>query len=391
MRITFVCPAFDMCGGQRVVALYGSRLRAKGHEVVVVGLPPRPHSLRERLRALRRGDRIRWREPMGPSHFDPYPGLARRIDRFRPITARDVPDADVVVATWWETAEWAADLPPEKGAKVYFIQHHETFPYLPIDRVEATLARPDFHKIAVAPWLVDLLRDRYGDPNAKLVLNGVDVNHFRAPARAKNAIPTVGLMYTETSFKGTEIALKAYDLASRRVPGLRLATFGSRRPSPGADVPAGMDFTLLPPQDQIPRIYARCDAWLFSSRSEGFGLPILESMACGTPVIGTPAGAAPALIGKGGGVLVPMDDPEAMADAIVKVVGLTDSEWKAMSDAALATARRNTWESSIDEFEAALEAAAQDGDGRVPPPLRANDPAPAAAASRGLELVGAND
>jgi glycosyltransferase involved in cell wall biosynthesis len=234
MRITIVCPAFDMCGGQRVVALYGSRLRAKGHEVVVVGLPPRPHSLRERLRALRRGDRIRWREPMGPSHFDPYPGLARRIDRFRPITARDVPDADVVVATWWETAEWAADLPPEKGAKVYFIQHHETFPYLPIDRVEATLTRTDFHKIAVAPWLVDLLRDRYGDPNAKLVLNGVDVNHFRAPARAKNAIPTVGLMYTETSFKGTEIALKAYDLASRRVPGRGWppSARGGRAPAP---------------------------------------------------------------------------------------------------------------------------------------------------------------
>jgi glycosyltransferase involved in cell wall biosynthesis len=152
-----------------------------------------------------------------------------------------------------------------------------------------------------------------------------------------------------------------------------------------------MEITLLPPQDQIPQIYARCDAWLFSSRSEGFGLPILEAMACGTPVIGTPAGVAPSLIGEGGGVLVPMDDPEAMADAIVKVVGLVDSEWKAMSDAALATARRNTWESSIDKFEAALEAAARGGRRRAQPPHRAIDSAPAAATPQGLELVGAND
>jgi glycosyltransferase involved in cell wall biosynthesis len=390
MRITFVCTSFDMCGGQRVVALYAAQLRARGHEVVVVGLPPRPHSLRARLRALRKGEWIPRREPVGPSHFDPHPGLARRLERFRPITARDVPDADVVVATWWETAEWVAALPPEKGAKAYFVQHHETFPYLPVDRVEATL-RADLHKITVAPWLVDLLRDRYGDPNATLVPNGVDVDHFRAPPRAKNAIPTAGLMYSKTAFKGTRIALQAYHLAARRVPGLRLVAFGLERPSPGADVPAGMDFTLLPPQDQLPRLYSRCDAWLFSSRSEGFGLPILESMACGTPVIGTPAGAAPTLIGEGGGVLVPMDDPEAMADAIVKVVGLTDSEWKAMSDAALATARRNTWDSSIDKFEAALEAAARGGDGRARPPQGANDPTPTAAATRGLELVGAND
>ena len=64
------------------------------------------------------------------------------------------------------------------------------------------------------------------------------------------------------------------------------------------------------------------------------------------------------LIGEGGGLLVPMDDPEAMAQAIVKVVGLEDSEWRAMSNAALNTARRNSWDSSIDLFEDALEAAA---------------------------------
>jgi glycosyltransferase involved in cell wall biosynthesis len=389
MRITFVCTAFDMFGGQRVIALYASRLRAKGHEVVVVGLPPKPHSLRTRLRALRKGRWLRWREPMGPSHFDPYPGLARRLERFRPITARDVPDADVVVATWWETAEWVAALPPEKGSKAYFIQGHEVFPYLPIDRVEATL-RSDFHKITIAPWLVDLLRERYGDPNAALVPNGVDTDRFRSPARFKSARPTVGFVYSLATCKAIEVAMEAYALAARRVPDLQLVAFGSEPPPPGADLPAGMDFTLLPPQDRIPRIYARCDAWLFSSRSEGFGLPILESMACGTPVIGTPAGAAPTLIGEGGGVLVPMDDPEAMADAIVKVVGLRDSEWKAMSDAALATASRNRWESSIDKFEAALEAAVRGRDDRIHPPHGANDQAPAAATIRELELVGAN-
>jgi glycosyltransferase involved in cell wall biosynthesis len=379
-----------MCGGQRVIALYASRLRARGHEVVVVAPPRSSPSLRDQVRSILKGEGPRRRPPTGPSHFDAHPGLTRLLDRRRPVAARDVPDADVVIATWWETAEWVAAMPPAKGAKAYLIQHHETFPYLPVERVEATL-RSNFHKIAVAPWLVDLLRDRYGDPKATLVPNGVDIDHFRAPERAKSSTSTVGLMYSETAFKGTDIALEAYRLAARRVPGLRLVAFGGGHPSPGVDVPAGMEFTRLPPQEEIPRIYARCDAWLFSSRSEGFGLPILEAMACGTPVIGTPAGAAPELIGQGGGLLVPIDDPGAMADAIVKVVGLSQAGWRAMSDAALATARRNTWESSIDKFEAALEAAARGGRRRAQPPHRAIDSAPAAATPQGLELVGAND
>ena len=68
-------------------------------------------------------------------------------------------------------------------------------------------------------------------------------------------------------------------------------------------LPRDTEFHLRPPQDRIRDIYSKCDAWLFGSRSEGFGLPILEAMACRTPVIGTPAGAAPELLGDGRGIL----------------------------------------------------------------------------------------
>ena len=44
------------------------------------------------------------------------------------MTDVDVPDGDLIIATWWETAEWVNALSPNKGAKVYFIQHHEIFP-----------------------------------------------------------------------------------------------------------------------------------------------------------------------------------------------------------------------------------------------------------------------
>jgi hypothetical protein len=72
-----------------------------------------------------------------------------------------VPDADIIIATWWETAEWVARLSARKGAKVYFIQHDERFVHMPQDRVEKTWALP-FYRITIAtgwrPWPASLPR-----------------------------------------------------------------------------------------------------------------------------------------------------------------------------------------------------------------------------------------
>lgn len=46
-------------------------------------------------------------------------------------------------------------------------------------------------------------------------------------------------------------------------------------------LPPGTEYNKEPRQDQLKEFYRKCDAWLFSSSSEGFGLPILEAMACG--------------------------------------------------------------------------------------------------------------
>jgi glycosyltransferase involved in cell wall biosynthesis len=124
-------------------------------------------------------------------------------------------------------------------------------------------------------------------------------------------------------------------------------------------MPAGSEFRKQPPQDVLKEIYGKCDAWLFSSRSEGFGLPLLEAMACRTPVIATPAGAAPDLCAGGGGILVPRDDPAAMARAIERVAGMPESAWQELSEKAHQTASRYTWDDAVSKFEAALRLAVE--------------------------------
>ena len=357
MKITFVLAIADLSGGVRVVSIYADRLKRRGHEVVIVVRPHRAPTFKERARSAITGRALPWDACGGPSHLDALDVDVRFVDSHRPITQADVPDADVIVATWWETAEWIEAFPPSKGAKTYFIQHYEVHANQPPSRVDRTWRLP-MHKITISKWLVELARDSFGDHNVSLVPNAVDLQQFQSPPRGKQPVPTVGLMYSPVPFKGCDVAVSAFNLASKVVPRLKLVSFGYD-PLPDMPLPPGTQFVRQPPQNALKDLYGQCDAWLVPSRSEGFGLPILEAMACRTPVIATPAGAAAELCAGGGGMIVPRDDPAAMARAIERIAGMPDATWREMSDKAFATASRHSWDDSTDLFEAALQQAVE--------------------------------
>lgn len=351
LRITFVLPYADMSGGIRVASIYAQRLQERGHDVFAVSVPKRPYTLRQRAGHLVRG---RWpRVPQGPSHFENTSVPHHVIERSRPVMDKDVPDADVVIATWWETAYWISEFSGRKGVRALFLQGYEAWTPKLAGLIGGAWRLP-VHKIAVSQWLVGLAASKFGDPNAGLVPNAVDHDQFNAPPRGKQPQPTIGLLYATATFKGCDISLRAFEMASRRVPNVRLVSFGAQPVSPELPLPSLARYVQAPPQDQLRELYAACDAWLFGSRQEGFGLPILEAMACRTPVIGTPAGAAPELLRDGRGILVPPEDPKAMAEAIERIARMPDADWRDMSDKAHAATQSYTWDDASDLFEAEL-------------------------------------
>ena len=364
MRITFLTKSPRFAGGVRAIAVYAHRLKNRGHDIRVISVPNPPWSIGKKGRYfLRHGRWPRTKYVQPPSFFDLTDVPHVTLERHRPPSPKDVPDADVIIATWWETAEWVAALPESKGAKAYFLQHFETA--MPCasepgvaERVEATWRLP-LHKIVVCGWLRKVAEEQFGDYQTSLVTYGVDHDQFFAPPRGKRERPTVGFMYSDAGFKGCDIALDAVSRVRSVIPDLRMVAFGTLARDRGPGLPDWVEYWRSPAQDKLREIYAMCDAWLFASRCEGFGLPILEAMACRTPVIGTPTGIAPEAIEPGGGILVPMEDAEAMADAIVRVAEMDEASWRAMSDAAYATATGYTWDDATDRFEESLRTSVQ--------------------------------
>jgi glycosyltransferase involved in cell wall biosynthesis len=339
MRITFLMEQADMSGGTRVVAIYARLLAELGHRVTVLSLPVAPRTTREWLSYIRRIKKLPPPIRQPKSHFDGA-GIDHRILPSHAGGFPDdlIPDGDILMATWWETVRWVENAPKSKGAKVHLVQHYEDWGWRK-EGLDDSYRAP-LKKICVSQWLQDLLRERFSR-DSWLIPNGVDTGQFTAPPRGKQATPTVGMMWSPVAFKGCDYTLDAFCMARKNIPSLRLIAFGAD--DPDRALPEGTTFTRQPAQDKIKDYYAACDAWLFGSRTEGFGLPLLEAMACRTPLIATHAGAAPELVAEGGGVMVDMNDPADMARQIERIANLPDAQWRQMSDLAHASAQKRTW------------------------------------------------
>jgi glycosyltransferase involved in cell wall biosynthesis len=92
-------------------------------------------------------------------------------------------------------------------------------------------------------------------------------------------------------------------------------------------------------EERLVDLYCACDAFLAPSKAEGFGLPVVEAMACGTPVIASNCTAFPEVVGTGGKLVNP-DDINAWTHAIEDVVG-SRGKW---SKKALNQSNNFSWE-----------------------------------------------
>jgi glycosyltransferase involved in cell wall biosynthesis len=353
MRVTLVLPFAGLQGGIRVLANYAKRLKQRGHKVVVISTPL-DASLRWKVKAFMRGE---WPNHSLPSHFDKIDVEHHVLERIRPVTDADVPDSDVVVATYYTTAYGVQRLSFSKGAKAIFVQGYEVLNGKPNHRLDATWRMP-MHKIMVSKWLVQLAQQKFGDEKVSLVPNGVDLGQFYALPRDKSSVPTVGLLHHNSPLKGCGVSIKVLKRVAKAIPSLRIVSFGAEPPDFGLRLPRFAEFHCRPPQEKLRDLYAQCDVWLSASILEGFCLPLIEAMACRCPVVSTRAGGPLEIVEEGlNGYLTEVGDVETLAAQVLRVLRLPPDEWRQMSDAACRAAMRFNWDDATDQFEDALELA----------------------------------
>jgi glycosyltransferase involved in cell wall biosynthesis len=192
-----------------------------------------------------------------------------------------------------------------------------------------------------------------------------------AAARARYAIPHGPYLLALNAVEPRKNMRRAIE-AFRRVagePGMETLSFvlvgpggwsaAAVRESAGPDARRGR--VVMPgfvADADLAALYSGATAFVFPSYAEGFGLPPLEAMQCGVPVITSNASSLPEVVG-GAGTMVDPDDTEALCQAMLEVC--RDAALRRQMRArSLARAARFTWERcvalTLDAYRAALAA-----------------------------------
>jgi glycosyltransferase involved in cell wall biosynthesis len=113
-----------------------------------------------------------------------------------------------------------------------------------------------------------------------------------------------------------------------------------------------------------PALYSSANIFLFPSRYEGFGLPSLEAMACGAPVICSNASSLPEVVG-GAGITIDPNDIAAWADTI-RAVASNAQRQAEMREQGIAQARKFSWERTAAETLAIYDSVLKNSISREP-------------------------
>ena len=193
--------------------------------------------------------------------------------------------------------------------------------------------------IAVSEFTKQEVVDLVGVPaeRIRVVPNGVDAVFRAEPRDTVSRGDYVLAVGTLEPRKNLGRAVEAARLA-----GVELRVVGARGWG-GVDIPGWVGEV---PDVELAALYRDARCVLYASLYEGFGLPELEAMACGTPVV-TSRGTAMEVIAGGAAVLVDPLDPRSIANGIAEAGGRRDE----LVELGLARAHEFTWDGGADAVE----------------------------------------
>jgi len=362
MIITFVLPGVGISGGVRSTFEIANRLLDRGHTIRIlysrtVSLyQPEGRKARQRVRRLIE----QFKGPRcieGVQWFD----IRAEILDVPVVKNKYVPQADIIVATWWANAFDVNDLGPDKGTKWHFIRSYETWggPEALVDRAYTLPLK----KMAVSQKLKSFITNKFGVQVHGPFPNAVNFELFyKEDSRQVESNPKrVGMLYRQQELKGMKDGFEAFVRVRSQYPGIKLVLFGEE---PTEDDKAiiekigNVEFHLLPCKDELRRIYNSLDVFVFPSHYEGWANPPMEAMACGVACVLTDVGAVREYCIDGQtAFLVPSSNPSRLADTIIYLLQ-DEKRRKDIARRAQSYIRQFTWDRTVREVEALFKESA---------------------------------
>jgi glycosyltransferase involved in cell wall biosynthesis len=223
-----------------------------------------------------------------------------------------------------------------------------------VDRYVANSQATKRVMLESAPWL--------DESRVALIYNGIDADRFAAATPAGLDLPegsfTVGYVGRLDPEKGADLVPDAWARIADALPDAHLVIAGAGKSEREMRARLGDSPRVRWPgfRRDVAELMNALDLLIVPSRSEAFGLAAAEAMACGVPVVAARVGGLPEVVIDGEqGVLVPPEDPAALAKAVIALA--RDPERRAAMGRAGRERVRAAFslERTLDGYEALLE------------------------------------
>jgi len=343
MKITFLTPHIDISGGIKIILGYADRLVKRGHKVTVIC--PQTSFGKRKIK----GVPIVYptRSLMNFLKYKPrWIDIAANIKYVPSYNERYIPDADIVVATAWQTAPFVKDYSPRKGRKFYLVQGYESEIFGSKEEVDKTYAYP-LKKIVVATWLELMLKENFNE-HSTLILNPVDLHMFYPTGEKRsNKNKRICMLHHISDWKGVSDGVKAFEIVKKKYPNIQLVMFGAQK----KEIEYNCEYYYRPIGNKLREIYNSCDIFLCPSWREGFHLPPAEAMACKCALVTTNIGGCrDYAIHERTALVSPPKKPELLAENLVRLLE-DENLLRRIAQSGYEHIKQFTWDQAVSKLE----------------------------------------
>jgi glycosyltransferase involved in cell wall biosynthesis len=301
-------------GSERLIHDLGMRLAAMGHRPRLITSHPgtTSESTEDGLEVLRlhrpRGQRLQL--GLRDQYLLHIPASMRALHKMDPDLVHALYPVDALAASW-----------SSRRARRPLV-----FALMGMPRPE-TMRRPVWRRIAgaalrradvsvcVSQRAADATRAAFG-LTPRVIHNGVDLEAFH-PVAVRAPVPTIlcPADLTDPRKRGP-LLRQAFKILRSSQPEARLVLSRRSAPSAQLDEGPGVEYRDLDDPATLLRTYSEAWVTVLLAEAEAFGLVLIESLACGTPVVAMRGGGADEIVDRGVGRLADDQDPGVVASVI---------------------------------------------------------------------------